>query len=142
MSHDLTLFLAQNDAPPAAPGAPIEKAPTGAPAGQPVTSTSSTPAPAPHPADTGFFSPMNIPILLICVYLAYLFWDHSRKSKKREAAVNELKKGDKIYTHGGIIGVITDIDGAEAVIKLEDNQKIRILRTAIAGAYEAGKAAI
>jgi preprotein translocase subunit YajC len=47
--------------------------------------------------------------------------------------LENLKKGDKIITSGGIYGVIEAIDNDTLTIKIAENVRIKVSRTAIAG---------
>jgi preprotein translocase subunit YajC len=42
-----------------------------------------------------------------------------------------LKAGDKVITNGGIYGTINGIDGDTVILKIADQVKIRIARSAI-----------
>jgi preprotein translocase subunit YajC len=51
--------------------------------------------------------------------------------------LSELKKGDKVVTIGGIHGTIASIDGTDVVVKVDDNTKIKFLRSAISNVVNA-----
>jgi len=58
-----------------------------------------------------------------------------KRQKVHEAMLQSLTKGDKIVTAGGIYGVVQgDKDkGAVLIVKIAENVKIEIKRSAIAG---------
>lgn len=53
----------------------------------------------------------------------------NRRSKKK--FIDELKKGDKIVTNGGIHGKISELKDLTAIIDTGGNTKIKINRAAI-----------
>lgn len=122
--------------PPAAPGAdrPAEKqvVPLGAPGAAP---TGAVPA-GPAPAGTSQATPpsmlsMVLPLVLVFVVMILQTSMTGRKEKKRrEALLSSIKKHDKVQTMGGIIGTITDIDGDEVVLRLDEG-RMRVSRAAI-----------
>jgi len=52
--------------------------------------------------------------------------------------LSSLKKGDKIVTSGGIIGVIQKIDENIVTVKVADNVNIKIEKQAVKGVLEKG----
>lgn len=58
-----------------------------------------------------------------------------KRQKVHEAMLQSLTKGDKIVTAGGIYGIVQgDKDkGAVLIVKIAENVKIEIKRSAIAG---------
>jgi preprotein translocase subunit YajC len=61
-----------------------------------------------------------------------------KRQKKHEAILQSLTKGDRIVTAGGIYGVVQgDKDkGTILIVKIAENVKIEIKRSAIAGKVE------
>lgn len=55
--------------------------------------------------------------------------------KQQELAkqIDELKKGDKVITTGGIYGEVAGVDGGTLILKVSSDTKIRILKSGIAG---------
>jgi preprotein translocase subunit YajC len=49
--------------------------------------------------------------------------------------LGSLKKNDRVVTIGGIIGTVasTSQDGREVTLKIDDNARLRVLRSAIQG---------
>lgn len=49
--------------------------------------------------------------------------------------LENLKKGDKVMTNGGIYGIIEDIDAEAAILKvgIKDDVRIKVGRAYIAG---------
>lgn len=58
-----------------------------------------------------------------------------KRQKDRQKMVESLKKGDRVATRGGIIGVIVGVKEKEnmVVVKIAENVKVEVLRNAVEG---------
>ena len=74
------------------------------------------------------------PLVLIFVVFYFLMIRPAQKRERlaREAIAAGLKKNVEVVTHAGIFGTVTNIKDEEVTIKIDDNCKMRILRSAIA----------
>ncbi len=72
-----------------------------------------------------------IPLILIFViFYFFLIRPQQRKAKEHKKMVEELKRGDKVITSGGIIGTVERIiDNEKIEVEISDNVKVEILRT-------------
>ena len=80
-----------------------------------------------------------LPIILIFVIFYFLLIRPQQKRQQDlQKMVENLKKGDRIVTSGGIIGTVIGIQNDYIVIKVGDNEntKMEILKGAIAGLRE------
>ena len=57
----------------------------------------------------------------------------NKQRRKTQQMLDGLKKGDRVVTTGGIHGSIQGIENDVVYLKIADNVKIKILRSAIAG---------
>ena len=59
----------------------------------------------------------------------------AQKQKEKEAMVNNLNKGDKVVTMGGIIGTVSGFKekGKLITIKVDNNTTLTLNKSAIAG---------
>jgi preprotein translocase subunit YajC len=75
-----------------------------------------------------------VPIILIfgVFYFLIILPTQRRERKQREALFAALKKNDEVVTAGGIIGVVQSIKDDEVVIKIDDNAKMRVVKSSIA----------
>lgn len=74
------------------------------------------------------------PMLVIFAIFYFLLIYPVRKRQKALAQVVEnLKRGDKVLTNGGIYGEVAAVDGAVIHLKISDNTKIKVAKSAIAG---------
>lgn len=77
---------------------------------------------------------MLIPMVLIAVIFYFLLFRPMRKRQKQvDQMINSLQNGDKVITSGGIYGTIAGLKDKTVMLKLADNVKIEIAKTAIAG---------
>ena len=77
----------------------------------------------------GMFLPM---IIVMGIFYVMLILPQQRQRKKTQAMLAALKNGDKVVTTGGIYGTVSGIDGDTVILKIADQVKIRIARSAIA----------
>ncbi|NQT20734.1 MAG: preprotein translocase subunit YajC [Planctomycetes bacterium] len=75
---------------------------------------------------------MFLPLILIfAVFYFLLIRPQKKKEQQRRELLDQVRKGDKVVTIGGIIGEISSLTDREVVLRLEDNTKIRITRSAV-----------
>jgi preprotein translocase subunit YajC len=77
----------------------------------------------------GMFLPM---IIVMGIFYVMLILPQQRQRKKTQAMLAALKNGDKVVTTSGIYGTVNGIDGDTVILKIADQVKIRIARSAIA----------
>lgn len=56
-----------------------------------------------------------------------------KRQKALDAMIGGLKKGDKVVTNGGIYGEVAAIEGGVVHLRIADNVRIRVAKSAIAG---------
>jgi preprotein translocase subunit YajC len=73
-------------------------------------------------------------ILIFVIFYFLLIRPQSKKAKEHKQMLENIKKGDKIMTNGGIYGLIEDIDGDTVTLKvgIKDDVKIKVNRNYIA----------
>ncbi|MEO8274641.1 MAG: preprotein translocase subunit YajC [Thermoanaerobaculia bacterium] len=75
-----------------------------------------------------------VPIFLVFGIFYFLLLAPMRKRQKALAkVVADLKRGDRVVTNGGLIGEIAAVEDRIVHLKLADNVKVRVLRSAVAG---------
>jgi len=63
-------------------------------------------------------------LLIIVIFYFLLIRPQQKRMKAHRGMIDELKKGDKIITGGGIIGTVRDV--SEDIVKLDIADKVRI----------------
>ena len=75
----------------------------------------------------GQFIPL---ILIFVIFYFFLIRPQQKKVKEHKAMVENLKKGDKIVTSGGITGVISRIiDNDKVEVEIAENVKVEIVKS-------------
>jgi preprotein translocase subunit YajC len=94
------------------------------------------PAKGPPDGFGGLFSSPIMPILIVMVLFFFLIIlpAQRRQRKEQEAVMATLKKNDEVVTTAGIIGIVAHIkeSGDEVTLKIDDNARIRVLKSTIA----------
>ena len=86
--------------------------------------------------ETGFFGDYGMWIMIIAmIAIMYFFmWrPESKRRKQMEQFRNNLKKGDKIITAGGIYGVIKEVHETSLLIEVDSNVTLRIDKNMVIG---------
>jgi len=85
-----------------------------------------------------------LPILLIFVIFYFLvIRPQGKKQRELQKEIEGLKQGDRVLTAGGLYGtVVSDKDsGNTFVIKIAENVKVEIAKSAISGVVKKAKEA-
>src|SRR5881296_426195 len=77
-------------------------------------------------------NPLTMMVIVMGIFYVMLILPQQRQRKKTQAMLAALKNGDKVVTSSGIYGTVNGIDGDTVILKIADQVKIRILRSAIA----------
>ena len=77
-------------------------------------------------------NPLTMMIIVMGIFYVMLILPQQRQRKKVQAMLQALKSGDKVITSSGIYGTVNGIDGDTIILKVADQVKIRIARSAIA----------
>ncbi|MCU0435989.1 MAG: preprotein translocase subunit YajC [Bacteroidia bacterium] len=83
------------------------------------------------PGGSGIVNILMI-VALIVVFYFFMIRPQQKKAKEQKKLMNELQKGDKVVTIGGIIGKIVEYgDDTDFVIETEGGNRLRMLKSAI-----------
>jgi preprotein translocase subunit YajC len=75
-----------------------------------------------------------LPIILIMViFYVLLILPAQKRQKKVTQMLSELKNGDKVITTGGVYGTIVGIEDDAIQLRIADQVKIKVLRSAVGG---------
>jgi len=91
-------------------------------------------APSPGGADQGMgFLGSILPLILIFVIFYFLLIrPQQKRAKEHRKMVENLKKGDKVITSGGVYGVIEAVGTNTVTIKIAENVKVKFSKGNIA----------
>lgn len=76
---------------------------------------------------------MFIPIIMVfVVFYLLLIRPQQKKQKEHQNLLSELSKGDKVVTNGGLYGTISDSKDHVVILKIAENVKVEVVKSAIA----------
>ena len=70
-------------------------------------------------------------ILMFLVLYLLILRPQIKKQKSHQKMIDELKKGDQVVTSGGIHWVVANIKDDVVVLKIADNVKVDLSRSAV-----------
>lgn len=79
-------------------------------------------------AFTGFVFPL---IIVMAIFYFILIRPQLKRQKQHGSMLASLQKGDKVITSGGIHGVVVGLKDDVVVLKVAENTKIEVSKTAI-----------
>lgn len=77
-------------------------------------------------------------VLMFAVLYLLILRPQIKKQKTTQRMIDELKKGDEIVTSGGIHGVIANMKDDTITVKIADNVKVELSRTAVSQVKNGG----
>lgn len=89
-----------------------------------------TPAPSPGGAGSGLFSMLPFLFLIVIMYYV-MIRPQMRRQKEAAKLVAALKTGDRVVTASGIHGMITNVKDTTVTVKVADNVKIEMEKSAV-----------
>lgn len=82
------------------------------------------------------FVPM---ILILVVFYFLLIAPMRRRQKEHEKMLEALKKGDRVVTNGGLHGEVAGIEGAIVHLRIADQVKVKVSKSAVAQIEDKGE---
>ena len=77
----------------------------------------------------GQFIPL---ILIFVIFYFFLIRPQQKKVKEHKLMVENLKRGDKVITSGGIIGTVERIiDNEKVEVAISDDVKVEVIRSTV-----------
>jgi preprotein translocase subunit YajC len=93
---------------------------------------------AQSPAGNGLIAFLPLAIIMVIFYVL-LILPAQRRQKKTQTMLSALKTGDKVVTTGGLYGTIVALDGDAVQLRIADQVKVKVARSAVAGLQAEGK---
>ena len=79
--------------------------------------------------DVGFLLPM---VLIFGVFYMLLIRPQQKKTKQHRELLEALRRGDRIITNGGLIGLITKVvDTNELIVEIAEGVRVRVARSMV-----------
>jgi len=96
---------------------------------------------APQSGDGGGLLMTLLPLILIfAVFWFFIIRPQKKREQEREDMISALNKGDKVVTAGGIHGEVTQIDDDSPLLKVDNNTKLRVQKSAISSGPQVDEA--
>ena len=93
-------------------------------------------APAPSPGGgIGFFVPF---IFIFVIMYFMLFRPQKKRQQEQQRLISALKTGDKVVTNAGIHGLIANVKDTTVILKVADNVKIEVEKSAVTNVVKEG----
>ncbi len=67
-------------------------------------------------------------IILFAIFYFLLIRPQQKKAKEHREMINNLKKGNRVITSGGIHGTILNVDETTVTLEIAENVKIKVSR--------------
>lgn len=71
-------------------------------------------------------------ILMVVVFYFLLIRPQQKRMKQHRETLSQIKRGDRVLTSGGIIGLVSKVEESEVLVEIADNVKVKILKATIA----------
>lgn len=81
----------------------------------------------------GGFAALLPLILLFVIFYFILIRPQQKRAKEHRKLLENLKKGDKVLTAGGLYGTIVNLEGNEVILQVADKVRVKVNRNYIAG---------
>ncbi len=75
-------------------------------------------------------------VLIFGVFYFLLIRPQRKRQKEHDHLMQELKRGDKVVTTGGIYGVVESLSDDSVVLKVESGATFRVARGSVSGLRE------
>ncbi len=83
----------------------------------------------------GAMSPLLMVALMFGVFYFVLWRPQAKERKKVETFRQSMKKGDRVWTQGGIIGTVVQVEDQAILLDIGAG-KIRVLKTFVGGEWK------
>jgi preprotein translocase subunit YajC len=70
-------------------------------------------------------------VILGVMFYFLLIRPQQKQRKEQEDLIKNVKSGDRILTSGGIYGIVTNVREKSLMVKIADNVKVEIAKSAI-----------
>ncbi|RMG61852.1 MAG: preprotein translocase subunit YajC [Bacteroidetes bacterium] len=90
-------------------------------------------------AATGFgFQQMIFFVAILGIFYFFMIRPQQKRAKEEKQFRESLEKGDKVMTIGGIYGNVEQIDEGSVIVRVDNNTKLRVDKTALRAVPEPG----
>lgn len=86
------------------------------------------------PARKGGFGDPSFLFMMVAIFVIMYFFilrPQSKKQKETQTMLKNLKKGDKVLTIAGIVGIVGNVKETSVMVKVADNTVLEFKKAAI-----------
>ena len=87
-----------------------------------------SPGPTGPGGGIGFFVPF---IFIFIIMYFVMFRPQKKRQEQQQKLISALKTGDRVVTNGGIHGLISNVKETTVIVKVADNVKIEMEKSAV-----------
>ncbi|HEX3011763.1 MAG TPA: preprotein translocase subunit YajC [Syntrophomonadaceae bacterium] len=69
--------------------------------------------------------------IFLAIFYFFIILPNKKKEKKHSEVIDNLRKGDKVVTIGGIKGEVAKVKEDSIVIRVSDNTELEFIKSAI-----------
>jgi preprotein translocase subunit YajC len=102
-----------------------------------ILAQTQTGSPAGATSSGGGFNLFVPLIFFLIIFYFILIRPQSQRQKKQQQLINALKTGDRVVTNSGIHGLISNVKDSTVIVKVADNVKIEMEKSAISSVVKA-----
>lgn len=72
-------------------------------------------------------------VAVLAIFYVMMVLPMRKRQKALQQLIENLKKGDRVVTSGGLYGEIAAVTGGTVVLKIADNVRVKVAKSAITG---------
>ena len=72
-------------------------------------------------------------ILIFIIFYFLLIRPQQKRAKEHQKFLDNLKRGDRVFTNGGIVGRVVSVDDNLVTLEVSPNVQIKVVKSYIAG---------
>ena len=78
-------------------------------------------------------------LAIFAIFYFLLIRPQQKRMKEHKKMVEDIKKGDRIVTAGGIYGTIENVSPNTLTVKISEATKVKITRSSVGGVVKEGE---
>jgi preprotein translocase subunit YajC len=75
----------------------------------------------------------------VLIFYFLLIRPQKKQQRERQSMLDNIKKGDRVQTNGGLLGQVTSVDPKELTVLIAPEVRVKIARGSIAGVVKVSK---
>jgi len=86
---------------------------------------------APAQGSAGLMNMLPMMLVMFAIFYFFIIRPQSKKQKELQKMLDAIKKGDRVITVGGILGLVTEAKGQVITLKISQGAEVDFRRSAI-----------